>query len=492
MTDPTLDQHLLALIDGETPEADAAMLRDDAEARRRYIELTMLQVLLVEKLEGETAAPVVPAEHGVQRRTIARRRWAPGLALAAAVMLAAGALLYTVFGPLSGGDPATTPRSNVAQLTDLQDAVFTNSTAPPTLGGKLAPGPIELAQGNAQIMFDSGAVVDLVGPGTMEMLTGNRARLHAGRLAAYVPDVARGFTVELPDGCQVIDVGTRFFVNAESDTHVTVGVIEGQVLLDDTAQMHTLSAGRYVTLIDRQAQTARSLATMNQEAWAGYIAESVASDALHSYFPMDGDMTPHAGPAGRLVGQPAAVADRLDQPARAMRLDGKAYLPLNIAWPADAYTVATWVKPEQYDETGYLVGVQNSGNNPGRFLRLQKEGRVQFTHVIGRQQIFDVQAEPQPLNQWVHLAATFELTAPRTGLLTLYVNGQPVDSTTIDGDSSRTDELANLTIGTRPDRPGQFTFTGALDDVIILDHALSAQQVLDLYDVSSSSTQEMR
>jgi hypothetical protein len=155
--------------------------------------------------------------------------------------------------------------------------------------------------------------------------------------------------------------------------------------------------------------------------------------------------------------------------------------------------MAAWVRPNRITgQQQYLVGVQNSGNNPGRFLRLSEQGTVQVTHVAGPQAIFKIEGPIAATGQWTHLAATFEPTGEQRGLLTLYINGQPIAATPVEGDSTQTASLKNLTIGARPDHPGEFPFDGALDDVVIFDRVLPAQQVLDLYTISETQTQSFQ
>ncbi|MBI1369252.1 MAG: hypothetical protein GC162_11445 [Planctomycetes bacterium] len=157
----------------------------------------------------------------------------PIIAAAAAILLAVG--LYFAFLPStpqstlpdSHSDP-----SSVAMISDLSgDAQFANATY--ALGAELPPGEISLISGRAQMMFSSTAVVDLSGPCRFEMIGPNRGQLTEGILEAYVPAAAHGFTIDLPSGVQIVDLGTRFEVIVGRDGGPTLmRVIEGRVAVN--------------------------------------------------------------------------------------------------------------------------------------------------------------------------------------------------------------------------------------------------------------------
>jgi hypothetical protein len=84
--------------------------------------------------------------------------------------------------------------------------------------------------GRAEFQFDSGARVVIAGPAMLEFLSTNHARLHRGRLTAFVPEPARGFTVEF-DGAKVVDQGTEFALNCDGQNAAEVHVYDGEVFV---------------------------------------------------------------------------------------------------------------------------------------------------------------------------------------------------------------------------------------------------------------------
>ena len=87
-------------------------------------------------------------------------------------------------------------------------------------GGKLPAGTSRLAEGVVELEFDGGARVSIEGPAEFAPRSGQRMELTRGRLVAYVPKQARGFTVDTPTA-EVIDLGTEFGVEVDGRARPT-------------------------------------------------------------------------------------------------------------------------------------------------------------------------------------------------------------------------------------------------------------------------------
>lgn len=230
------------------------LLNDNPHARLFYVHYLSLHAKLRwrmrDKHQLDVSVPVV-------RRV--GLPWTPARWAALAAMIALAALTWILLAPESQTSPkqpsnaAPETAPPVATLTDYSEAAEFGDSAsgdqPPPLGGALRPGRISLASGQAQIMFNSTAVVDLTGPCVFEMTGSNRGRLESGMLDVYVPNRARGFTVDLPDGTRIIDLGTRFTVSIEDGGRYRLEVIEGTVAAENPQGRRTITAGRlaYVT-----------------------------------------------------------------------------------------------------------------------------------------------------------------------------------------------------------------------------------------------------
>ena len=100
--------------------------------------------------------------------------------------------------------------------------------------------------------FSDGATVVLEGPATFDVRAHGHAQLHEGRLAAMVPEEARGFEVAT-SRLNVADLGTEFGLMTESEgateVHVFNGLVKAQ-LLDErgqkvrTVELNTAQAAR--------------------------------------------------------------------------------------------------------------------------------------------------------------------------------------------------------------------------------------------------------
>ena len=96
-------------------------------------------------------------------------------------------------------------------------------------GARLVPGTMSLKSGLASLRFNSGAVVDLEAPVTIELQNPMRCRLSRGKAIFEMPESAHGFVVETPNG-YAVDHGTRFAVALQEDSEqVEFGVLSGRI-----------------------------------------------------------------------------------------------------------------------------------------------------------------------------------------------------------------------------------------------------------------------
>jgi len=229
------------------------LLADDAEARRQYIQQIHLHVSLQHAVGNQRSTirvqpetkPTLPALSRVEGRR-SRSVWYATMALAAAVILTTGvALTVLLFSD------STTPNADangssqgIALLPDLDNATFADAATPAVLGSELPREPLRLESGRAQVMFKSGAVVEIMGPSDFQALGPNQGQLTHGTVVAFVPPSAQGFTITTPRGIEVIDLGTRFALRVEPGGQTRVDVLSGRVILSLDGQGRTLSAGQ--------------------------------------------------------------------------------------------------------------------------------------------------------------------------------------------------------------------------------------------------------
>jgi len=116
-----------------------------------------------------------------------------------------------------------------------------------------------------------------------------------------------------------------------------------------------------------------------------------------------------------------------------------------------------------------------------------KELRFKITDVNGQAARPGIPEAFLPTNQWIHVAATFTGNAsPGSGQATIYLNGQPKDVHTGNDGTAPVGLTGNVKTGQmaamgREGPTGGNYFNGYVDDVVLWSRALSAAEVLQIY-----------
>lgn len=215
-----LESLIHAKLDGEiTPEQHAqleALLRDDWQARRLYLELADQHARLLQQPAVNTGRL---KQTSVMSRTV-RWRTSALIATAAAIVLFA-----FIVWPRSAVDNEATS-NGVAMVSQTLDAEFAQTTV--RSGDTIAPGKLTLNKGLAQIEFFSGATVLIEGATQIEIISAWEARCDSGRVRVHVPPAAKGFLMHAPD-VKLEDLGTEFALNV-SGQDSAVHVFDGEVI----------------------------------------------------------------------------------------------------------------------------------------------------------------------------------------------------------------------------------------------------------------------
>lgn len=238
----SLAEQILAHLDGRlTDEASSALeerLSKDSAAREQYIQLARLDAELRDDLEGQAPAdlrsPVTssaaPARWSSAGRTLAL---AAGFALMAGITALLIRLGVTPEPPPvaleSEPDTVETVTRGIAVISAEAGAVWEPRDGQILAGGvALEPGRLILREGLAQIDFYGGASISLSGPAEIELVSGDEAVLHRGRLRADVPPAARGFEIRSAD-VRIEDLGTSFGLAMTDADSAEVVVFDGEV-----------------------------------------------------------------------------------------------------------------------------------------------------------------------------------------------------------------------------------------------------------------------
>lgn len=112
----------------------------------------------------------------------------------------------------------------------------------------LFPGNYQLLTGTAEIEFYTGTSLLLEAPLDLDLISPKEAFCRKGKLRAYVPPQARGFTILSPK-FELVDLGTEFGVSVNENGTSNVQVFDGEVELyppdgnRDVSRLKTLKVG---------------------------------------------------------------------------------------------------------------------------------------------------------------------------------------------------------------------------------------------------------
>ncbi len=161
-----------------------------------------------------------------------RKIWLP-LTAAATILFFLGMGLGSNFGwrDSAGEAEAEMEDDGIAVIQYANDAVWEDSEVGEIATGTiLSPGPLKLKEGVASLEFYNGARLLLEGPVDLNIESVDRVIFHRGKLRAFVPENARGFSV-LSSRFELVDLGTEFGVEIGPRGKAEVQVFDGEVEL---------------------------------------------------------------------------------------------------------------------------------------------------------------------------------------------------------------------------------------------------------------------
>jgi hypothetical protein len=206
--------------------------------------------------EVDANAKVLPTSDSIATKVEQMRHLSTGLAAAILILIVLGGGLW-VWRALQ-----TSPvkPEYVAKYVELQDCRWMVSTTHVRPGDRIHIGQrIELSSGSAEVKFDSGALMTVLGPSILEPLSDNSVFLLQGqaRLVATSPD-SKGFTLQTPTS-KFVDIGTAFTAKVTPDGLSRLDVSEGEVhvVLEGAESSPRLRAGEalYIEPDERRIMT---------------------------------------------------------------------------------------------------------------------------------------------------------------------------------------------------------------------------------------------
>ncbi|MCW1884616.1 FecR family protein [Luteolibacter flavescens] len=188
-------------------------------AMRYYTEVMAQEAMMAEALEGIEGTAKTPK--------IVR------FPVKAATLAAAACVVFTL-GFFSGRDNAESvlmpvKKHQSVQVTGLMGVEWGDAGAPQFTSGSVTAERVAFHTGLVELTYASGVRVTLEGPADFSVTDATSGNLASGKLVAYVPPGAEGFTVDYAQG-KVVDLGTEFAMDV-SGRQAEVGVFDGEIEL---------------------------------------------------------------------------------------------------------------------------------------------------------------------------------------------------------------------------------------------------------------------
>ncbi|QNN24068.1 LamG domain-containing protein [Planctomycetales bacterium ZRK34] len=473
------DRLIEAYFDGSISDADAAALsawlKADHENTRRFIALASFQSSLVDQLAFTSDDFKEPVVDESSAKSVSRDATAPTRVLrlpaawriaAAVAILATAVAIYFLI--ISQSEQNISPRSTSPVATIIEstgelivDDSFTYA------GGEYPAGRYELAGGRAEILLTNRVGIELDGPTRMHMRNPMNASLELGSARFRCPPGLKGFTVHLPNGVRVVDLGTVFHISVGVDGLAEVFVDEGEVeVFNPQGRGQRLLAGRSVAI-----SAAGVMADVVETGVNPALAESILL-----YLPFDRKRGRFNASTASIEfqGDPQRVAGRFGD---ALRFNGnrdalRTLVP-GVEGARDR-SVACWVRIDPVADSIKakmpLIGWGKMSATHAWQVSLlinNAKGSVQVgSDIRGGQDLAD--------GRWHHLAVVV-----RDKNTQIFIDGALVEekmaprlNTLVSDPASRP-----IVIGQHIDETSNSSFAGEIDELYVFDTALTESQI---------------
>jgi len=171
----------------------------------------------------------------------------PVVGLGLAVALVVGLIIWKYASVFYQPNlPVVVPRVLTCRVSDTANARWARGSGQFKVGDILPKTPLRLESGVVELALSSSAKVAVQGPAEFKFIGSNSLELRQGKLSAEVPQPARGFTVHTPNAT-IVDLGTRFGLNASAANSSEVAVFEGKVQVTQDSGPTNSEAGWSLT-----------------------------------------------------------------------------------------------------------------------------------------------------------------------------------------------------------------------------------------------------
>jgi len=204
-------------------------------------------------------------------------------------------------------------------------------------------------------------------------------------------------------------------------------------------------------------------------------------DGLLGYYKVDGDALDHSGNDmhGTIKGAVSFTEDRNGIENGALFLDG-GFVELEDTtdfFTTTSVSISVWINPSEISDWQAIVTKWNGFGLGGYYLGINPDGNLIRWNLDMPNPIDGNNVQP---NTWLHVTATHDGDTTK-----LYMDGELVDQQAYNEPISVNN--ANVIIGSQNNILNEFTFLGAMDDILIYNRALDGDEVLDIFNYMSTS-----
>lgn len=482
------EQRVQQYIDGRIAEADLELLNKqlacDPDARKWFNEILNLDSALAAVAAGQAPEekPHITPNHGTNKRKTASTIWIL-CAVAGFFLMAGGTWWWQQTEPVFATVSSAAGVDQYVEGTVLRGQVMA------------------IEKGSLELVTSNGAIIAVEAPARFWFESAQRLHMTSGRLAAEVPDSAKGFTVITPSG-QAVDLGTKFGVDVPAQGNAEIHVFEGEVIAQSSG------GGKRKSLRNGEAFRLQSGAGSLRELRSSAFIRPGEVASLHAALER-GQQEKAEAAMNKLRNDPAFIAlldfesDTLSTGTYRMtqgRWPGSRapefvnvgdHMKLNLggedAWPQ--LTIASWVRLDQLGEPFQsLLHTDGWGEHDGQVHWMVTHHSTMRLALYGNKLISDsanIDRYPDSLTpvlpqqgRWVHLVVVYDSLA---GTVRFYFNGK--------FDKQEQQQVAH------PARlgPGQIgnwdlrdrKLSGRMDELLILGRTMSDEEVNKLFKVGT-------
>lgn len=472
-----------------------ALLRESVEARQFYLRYSSLSTSLFSyaaEMQSE-APPVLPGKFHAAKLV--------SFAMAASMLLLAGAWWMMQ----ENGNESSTQTPGVASVSGTKDCEWSSDGI--AVGTSLQAGQkLELKKGYAEITFDSGAQLTMEGPASLVVASSWEASLETGSVNATVPVEAEGFRLSNAS-VELVNTGAELSMTADQ-TGAEVLVRKGNVaassnasttpimLRENDSRRFAVTGISDVKERDRKFARSARLQKLDRRIMPGGYAHWAFDDSDNASFNVESRGKKKAPLHVRLVTDDnTAMASTLTDGRwnKALNFDGHLFartMMPGLTAQNTAHTISCWMRvPADASLAGgttLIAWGDKKRNNAHTSIGWNKQpalgsvgalrtelGRVAATGSINLRD-----------GRWHHIAVVFARESQGGMQAKQYVDGR-LDGTcsaAFTAESQVKEELADLLfLGRGPgNKNGEGFFVGALDELFVIDRAISPTEVVRL------------